>query len=84
MPTDSQLSSTSDANHEDAPLLSLLTQPLDSLTQDELGGYVKKLQDASQNVQAIKSTLTTKKTTVKKKKANAKADATALLSDLGI
>lgn len=66
---------------DDAPLLELIERPLENMSNDDIHAYVRDLQEASTNTQAVKSRLTKKKT-AKKKKQTATVKVDSLVDDL--
>ena len=65
---------------DDAPLLNLIDKPLEDMTNEELTLHVQKLQEASANVQAMKSKITKKKS--KPKVSQRKQDIANAVKDL--
>lgn len=59
---------------DDAPLLNLLNKSISTMSPAELTAYVNELQEASANVAAMKSKITTKKQTTKKAKKKVDID----------
>ena len=66
---------------DDAPILSLIEKPIDSMTQEELQAHVSELQEASANVQAVKKRINKNKSS-KKKGKTVKARASSAADDL--